>query len=519
MSALGATGGGDRPALPDVVDSATRPLRVHYDGAVVPAERAELAVAAAEAAWASQVDGAGFPAPLADDRGFDDDGGDDRLDIYLSPAGPGIGALTISGDDVDPRDGRAARAAFVRVDPGVDDDVLVVTIHHEFQHAVQFAVDALESPMWFESTAVAWELRARPEVDAWQDALPSFQRQPQAPLSTDALAFAPFATDDGALYEYGAALFALYVDEVVGDGDGALLRALWESSAQEQPDNDNDNDDDDASAPNEPDWLDGLRVRIGGEQALRDLLLDFAAWRSLTGPRSVVDDGPPAGWGLDGRAALGVRALRLDALPGIARTTTPAEGPFPLGCATFGGSAALDVGAPLRIEAASPAGHPLAIVAVVVDGAGVSRAATRHRSPVGVEVALDVDVGRGADVVLAVCDVANVDADAPPAFAPVTLRIARRDAPPGGEGEGEGVGETQRDPPADGCDDDAAAADCGCACEHVPAPSSSSPSGNPQTMRRSMGTVGFLFGAFAFALHGWRVWRRRRLYRERSSGR
>ena len=512
-----AIGTSERPALPDVVDSAERPLRVHFDSAVVAPDRAALALAAVEEAWQLQVDGAGFPAPLGDDRGFDDDGGDARLDVYLAPIAPGVGALTVSGDDVDPDDGRAARAAFVRVNAGVDDDVLVVTLHHEFQHVVQFAVDALESPMWFESNAVAWELRARPDVVAWQDALPSFQHQPQAPLSTDSAAFAPFATDDGGLFEYGAALFSLYLDEHEGDGDGRLLRTLWESSAQPAPLTPATNDDvvDDV---NEPDWLDGLRQQVAGDDAFRELVLDFAAWRALTGSLVVANDGPPAAWNLDGRAGLGVRALRLDALSGLERTTTMAEGPFPLGCATFGGTAPRQLDVPLRVEATSTLGHPLGIVAVVVRGVGSSRTATSVRSDINTTVALDVNVEAAADVVVAICDVADIDADAAPSFAPVTLRFAGREPPPAGEGEGEGEGEAPPLAPQEDCGDDASdAVDCGCACQQEP--SSTAPAGDPQSMRRTVGTVGFFVGAFGFALRGWRVWRRRALYRGRDTRR
>lgn len=497
----------DRPRLPDVLDSAARPLRVHFDPATTAPAAAALVLAAAEEAWTQQVDGAGFPPPLSDDAGFDDDGGDPRLDIYLGPIAPGVGALTVSGADI-AGEGPVVRAAFVRIAPAIDDDGLAVATHHEFQHVVQFAVDARESPLWFEATATAWEQLARPDVDDWQEALPSFQRQPQAPLTTDASAFAPFATDDGGLYEYGAALWALHLETTLGTGDGALLRALWTSSAQPRVEGPATAD------ANEPDWLDGLAGQVGGDDALRALLLDFAGWRALTGPRAVADDGPPRAWALDGRATLAASALRLDALSGVERTTTIAEGPFPLGCATFAGVAPADRDVPLRIEATSVAGHPVAVVAVVRgdhDGDGTA-SATREQSPVDVAVTFDVDVPATYGVVVAVCDLALVDADRAPEFSPVRLRLARRDAPVDEEGEGEGEGDNDDDPPTvDGvCGDDAVAVDCGCACQEVP-----SAPGSPSSMRQAIGTAGFVVGGVALLLRGWRTWRRRRLYRVR----
>ncbi len=498
----------DRPPPGPGLDSATLPLRVHGTATTAMATM-ERALAAAEDAWRLQVDTAGFPPPLPDDRGFPDDGGDARLDIYLGPVLPGVGAVTVGGEDPDPADGRSTRPAFLRISDALDDDALVVTTHHEFHHAVQFAVDARESPMWSEATAVAWELRARPDVDAWQDALPSFQRQPQAPVVTDSVAFAPFATDDGGLYEYGAALFALYLDHVVGDDDGVLWRELWQASVQ--PDAAGDVVD-----ANEPDWLDALTQRLASARAgdptapsWPDLVLEFAAWRAFTGSRVVVDDGPPAEWALDGRATLATQALRLDALTGVERATTMAEGPFVLGCATWGGTAAVDDAVPLRVEARSEDGHPLGIAVAVLTPAGDGpRSAARSRSDVATAVAVDVDVPADHAVVIAVCDVAVADADAAPAFAPVRIRFARRDAPQGeGEGEGDaGTGEGEGEPAA--CDP--AVVDCGCACQQGP---SSSDAGSPQSMRQTIGVLGFAVGILGVTVRGWRSWRRRRLYR------
>lgn len=84
------------------------------------------------------------------------------------------------------------RPGFIVIAPGQPDDVIAAATHHEFRHVLPFGIDARESIMWFEATAVAFEVRWRPDVRSWIDAVPVFQRQLQAPISTDGLAFQRF---------------------------------------------------------------------------------------------------------------------------------------------------------------------------------------------------------------------------------------------------------------------------------------------------------------------------------------
>ena len=325
--ALGSTGIGDRPVLDDGADLTlthdTLPLRVH--GRLGGEAAAALVLLELGRAWTLQVDGAGFAPPLPDDVGFDDDGGSAALDVYLAPLPAGVGAVTVSGEDIDADVDHDRRPSFIVIAPGQPDDVIAAATHHEFQHVLQFGIDAHESVMWFEATAVAFEVRGRPDVRSWIDAVPVFQRQPQAPISADGLAFQPFSTDDDVRLEYGAALFALYLDDVHGRGDGTLLRELWQEAAGTRREAGVDGGAD--VVVNDPDWLGALRVRTD----VPALLVDFAGWRALTPPLAVDDDGPTA-YALPGAAGLRGQRVLLERLSGTTRTTTRSEGPFVGGC-------------------------------------------------------------------------------------------------------------------------------------------------------------------------------------------
>ena len=471
----------DRPVALDVVDSATLPLRVHRTAAATAAQTA-LVLQALEAAWTVQVDGAGFAPPLDDDG----DGGDDGLDVYLSPLPVGVSAVTISGVDVDDDKSRDVRSAFIVIDPRQPDDLLAIAAHHEFQHALQFGVDADESVMWFEATAVAFEVRGRPDVTSWQEALPPFQTQPQAPLGADSISFAPFATSTDDRLEYGAGLFALYLDDTFGDGDGRILRELWTAAAGSTADDDDDVD------RNEPDWRDALELL--GDAA--DIQRDFLAWRALAPPLSIVGEGPSA-YALGGGTGLRGKRIVLENLAGVPRTTLPAEGPFAAGCLVLSGTAG-NAAAPVYVRAEST--QRIGVTALVIGNGRVERS---DKDGTGV-VALDVVVPAGRELVLGICDLSPWDADAAPVFSPVRLTID--DAPivdRGAQGEGEGEGEGEN-----GNDD---VIDAGCGCDST---STGPAAGDPRAMRKSMYTVGFFIGVFGFAMKAWRHLRRRRLYKQ-----
>src|SRR5690606_13288850 len=147
-----------------------------------------------------------------------------------------------------------------------------------------FATDYRATVMFQEATAVVQERLAFPEAATWYEYIGDFQRRPHAPLFVDGVQWQQL-TGEPSFYEYGAALFFLYLEQEHGDGSGALLRALWEAGAQ--PDDVGEND---------PDWMDAVESELGVDVA--DLLLDFATWRVLVNARAVDGDG------LEGAAAL-----------------------------------------------------------------------------------------------------------------------------------------------------------------------------------------------------------------------
>ncbi len=467
--------------LASSTDSAAVAVRVHL-GVGVDAARGALALGALEAAWAAQVDGAGFDPPLPDGA----EGGDGRLDVYLVPLPPGTGALTVAQDDAGDDDRRAS-PAFLKVDPNLNDALLEVYLHHEFQHALQFALDTRESALWSEATAAYWEVRARPDVDEWQAAVPDFQRHPQAPIFTDAAAFAPFAQAGAPLLEYGAVLFVLYLDGEHGDGAGTLLADLWRGSVQA-----------DAVPDNEPDWLDAVAAHgldVGA------LVVDFVGWRALVGPLAVADDGPAVALG--GAAALAVQSVTASTLDGEVELTDEDSGPFQLSCLVRQVEVPGAVTTmPVRVRAeATLADQTLAVAALVtVPGSGV---ATRAVLGAGSAVDADVEAPAGALVQVALCDTSPADADEAPVPRPIRFSLLRTDVdwPDAGPAvDDAGVPEPDAGPPVP--------PGPVCACQSA---------GGPTNLRKGMYVLGLMVSVVMLVVRATRARKRRHLYKSTSA--
>ncbi|MCC7073464.1 MAG: hypothetical protein IT383_19285 [Deltaproteobacteria bacterium] len=461
-------------------DSATIPVRVHL-GVAVDGAIGTQALAALEAAWAMQVGGAGFDPPLPDGA----EGGDQRLDVYLVPLPPGTGALTVALADAGD-DGRRASPAFLKADPTQPMELLEVYLHHELQHALQFALDTRESVMWSEATAVYWELRARPDLDEWQAAVPDFQRHPQAPIFTDGASFSPFAHAGVPRLEYGAVLFALYLDEEHGDGAGALLADLWRGSIQA-----------DDVADNEPDWLDALAAE---GLAINELLVDFVGWRALVGPLAVADDGPAVVLG--GDAMLGVESVAASTLDGALELSDEDSGPFQLSCLVRQVEVPASVATlPVQVHAEATLPDQVLAVAslVTVPGSGV---ATRALLGEGSVIDADLEAPTGALLQLALCDTSPADADLAPVPRPIRFSFLRTDVdwPDAGPPvEDAGTPEVDAGPPIP--------PDPICTCQS---------SGGPTNMRKGMYVFGLLVSVVMLVVRSSRARRRRKLY-ERSA--
>jgi hypothetical protein len=386
-----------------VLDSEAFPVRVHYDDEVFGEIAADV-LDLLEDAWQRQVVEQGFPAPLPDDGR----GGDDRLDVYLTGLGAAEGA-TLVDDDPDPNDGKQAGPVHLRIDPS--SPILTSLVHHEFQHALHFALDGQETLMFFESSAVLQEVYALgADDDAWQENLPFFQDYPQAPPFADGIDWGQ-AIGMITLYEYGAVLVPLYIDEVYGNGDGVLIRQIWEASVQP-----------DGSEDNEPDWMDALQAQTG--VAFRDMIPDFATWRVLVGPLAAPDDGPSVGDLMDGNALAAVRTLTLDGQRGLPIGGTEDFGaPHQLGCVLVQVRAENGQDEEIEVAADSLADPPrtLSLSWVIRDPA--TSATVREVGGRGPSVVERVDVPEGRSLIAAVCDLSDPDADDIPEPGAVDIRV------------------------------------------------------------------------------------------------
>lgn len=493
-----------RPTAVGFVDSETRPVRVHWETEAV-AVRAPLVLSLVEDAWTRLVDDMGFPAPLPDQG----EGGDERFDVYIGFVAPAA-ALTIAGEDVADDDGRAASYAFLHLSATLDEDVLPTFVHHEMAHAVQFALDLEESLMFAEASAVAYERLALPDVDAWADSLEDFQSYPQLPPFTNGIDARGVTVDD-TLYEQGAGLFLLYLEQEHGAFDGTLVRRLWEASAQEAaPPSDAG-----AVDANEPDWLDALPELTGA--SLEELVLDFASWRVLLAGWAVPDDGLPLGSSLSGRALVATTRFAPQGLDGAPRALGAGRSPHQLGCAAFEVQAVSD-DVPLHVEAESlpRAGEdeprPLGAAWVLGDPAE-DRAERARLDETGPSLAFALEIPAGDTLVLFLCDVGEADADELPRATEVVVslhnqRVPRFDA---------GAPEEDAGPPPDAGapDEDAGVA---CQCQHVPTPrpTSGKTSGNtgPFAAVRPYAVAAMsVIGLLVLFVRARAVVRRRRLYK------
>lgn len=489
-----------RPPSVGFVDSGRFPIRVHYPSEPL-AERADVLLGVVEDSWQRQVEDQGYPRPLPDQG----EGGDDRFDVYIGLTAPAV-ALTLAHEDVDDADGRHASYAHVVVDPSLEGDDLAPFVHHELAHAIQFGMDLEESLMFFEASAVAQEYFLDRELGfptlSWASDVDDFQAFPSAAPFTNGIDLY-FIVGGDRLYEYGAALFLLYLEEEHGEGDGALLRRLWEASVQ--PDD---------VEENEPDWLDAVEEELDGD--LASAVLDFATWRALVSTWAVEDDGLPGAAALPGTALLGTRRLLASALDGAPLLIGEAEQPQQLGCFTFETTAISSLGVPLVVTAESPvagddaAPRPIGI-SWLVGSPDEGRAARGVHGAVGEKLTLSLSLQRGETGLVAVCDLGPADADDEPAPRDLRVRVRRADLeiPDGGVADDASDGGRYVIPAAPGC-----------SCQGAPAP----PRGGPFARARPLAFLGMTaVGLLLFFVRARRVSRRKKLYeqgrsRERTPG-
>jgi hypothetical protein len=103
---------------------------------------------------------------------------------------------------------------------------LSVTTAHEYNHVLQFGIDAVQEGWMFEATAVWSEEHVFANADDWLFYLDTWKRQPQAPI-TDFDA-------GGGLRVYGSAVWNHWLEHGAGYGPGVVLDA-WQRSRESDP--------------------------------------------------------------------------------------------------------------------------------------------------------------------------------------------------------------------------------------------------------------------------------------------
>jgi hypothetical protein len=240
-----------RPVTQFNTTSGTYPIKVHWDRSSDDA-KALAVLAAAELAWAVQVDGLGFREPVLPDGAYPGEDGPE-LDFYLAPVGAGYAwAEPDNWVDSVPGDGYNSVSAHMVIDHNLPDDWIDSYVAHEFNHVLQFAYDFNEwtLPIWEATATAAQEWTLGPGQGAWDIDVPDFQGAPWINTLEGDGYYVFYELGGWAYTEYGAALWVMHLDQVVGTGDGTMGPALWEAASQE-------------GLPNEPDAVDAFATAAG----------------------------------------------------------------------------------------------------------------------------------------------------------------------------------------------------------------------------------------------------------------
>jgi uncharacterized protein (TIGR03382 family) len=194
------------------------------------------------------------------------------------------------------------------VDSGLPRGLLPIYVAHEFNHVLQFATDFTEPylPMW-EATASAAELWTYPDDDLDRGPIRDFQAEPWLGILGDGYMV---PDNNWSLYEYGAVVWILHLDNTWGDGLGSTGPALWAAAEQD-------------GWTNEPDMIDAYDSLTGG---WHEALMDLHVQRARLG----TDDPPDWGadWTQSGFAVAVVDEVEASDLP---VSLSPEQGPIQTG--------------------------------------------------------------------------------------------------------------------------------------------------------------------------------------------
>jgi hypothetical protein len=261
----------------EVAESEIYPIRVFYDSSFT--DDVPLMIAEAEAAWADLVDGHQLPPPLTMFGETVGEGFDVLLDVDIG----GVGTYEVLGDHPDTAIADCPTLAWFNPWAAPTEEMLTMTMHHLLARQCLRAVDCIEpyKPA-YDMFAVAYGYYYMGlDHPYWLSSeLPAFQSLPW-----NSLDYVGSSSDmDDIFYAYGSALFTLFLDEVYGDADGALLNAIWERTSQDGTILTWSGPFTTADVDNEPDFLDAIAAELEDQgSSFDEAFLEFVEWRFFMG--------------------------------------------------------------------------------------------------------------------------------------------------------------------------------------------------------------------------------------------
>ena len=281
------------------------PFRISYSDPSLEA-KAEQVLQAAEISYQKEVEQWGFWAPVLEP-------GTEWYEIFvMDPGSPGVAGYTSPylENSATPR---ADTHSYIVIGDSFDGVLQDSIVAHEFNHACQLSMDASEQLAFLENTATYVETAVFPASWPYNSVMfPAFQSRPYRPLE-----YSQPGSSDG--YEYGGALWVLFLEHRYGGDDPSWIRQVWEGSVQE-------------GWSNEPDYFDVLNEKLADEGGLAEAVRTFAEYRYFIGAD---DDGQhlPDSWQWGGAEVWRTATWTTSQLPLIDQGPTDVDTrPRPNGC-------------------------------------------------------------------------------------------------------------------------------------------------------------------------------------------
>lgn len=262
------------PRTAGFLDSERYDLRIYYQEESDVA-LAESVLVMAESGYGAHID-RGWTPPMTMDHLEQPV---ERLDVYLVDMEYMGYCEPLANNDLTPRTDTLSRCHVNRAE---DPFVIEGTVVHEMDHAFQMGEDAIELAGAYEMFCVHTTHDILPDDPYWLYFIPEFQSEPHRAIHI------PLMSNHS--YHYGSALFAEFLDEHYGTGDGSLAPQLWQAARQDGTVEIDGHWTFSLDAENEPDLFDAIDDYLQEDHAssFDQALVEFAEWRLLLGD---YDDG------------------------------------------------------------------------------------------------------------------------------------------------------------------------------------------------------------------------------------